>query len=78
MFPFGSPFLPSTIAFLVIFYLFIEKNVCYISHKCYQIFPVARELNYLRNIMYNLISLTLSIIFIDFIKIIISPYPAKG
>lgn len=77
MFPFGSPFLPSTIAFLVIFYLFIEMNVCYISHKCYQIFPVAGELNYLRNIMCNLISLTLSIIFIDFIKII-SPYPAKG
>lgn len=35
-------------------------------------------LNYLRNIMSNLISLTLSTIFIDFLEIIISPYPAKG
>lgn len=79
MFPFGSPFLPSTITFLIIFYLFIEMNVCCISHKCYHICPVAGELlNYLRNIMYNLISLTLSTIFIDFIEIIISSYPAKG
>lgn len=53
-------------------------NVCSISHKCYQIFPVAGELlNYLRNIMYDLISLTLSTIFINFIEII-PPYPAKG
>lgn len=78
VFPFGSPFIPSIITFLVIFYLFIEMNVCSISHKCYQIFPVAGELlNYLRNIMYDLISLTLSTIFINFIEII-PPYPAKG
>lgn len=78
MFSFGSPFF-SIITFLVVFYLFIEMNVCCISHKCYQIFPVAGELlNYLRNIMYNLISLTLSTIFISFIEIIIPPYPSKG
>lgn len=40
------------------------------------IFPLAEELlNYLRNIMYNLISLALSTIFINFIEIIIPPYP---
>lgn len=54
-------------------------NVFCISHKCYQIFPAVEDLlNYLRNVMYNLISLALSTIFINFIEIIIPPYPAKG
>lgn len=58
----------------------MEMNVCCISYKCYQIFPVAGGLlNYLRNsIMYNLISLTFSTIFINFVEIVIPPYPAKG